>query len=150
MTAGTDSGAIFSGAAYTPDLDRARLTAQIERIRSYMLDAGWRSLREIKIALERTHAPAVFPESSISAQLRNLKKSPHSYRLEKRRREGVRGPGAGIWEYRLLRPTQIDFAFSASDVRPPRTARSDVASEPDDGRGREEFFRAARRIAGLQ
>lgn len=150
MRASTNSGATFSGAAYTPDLDRARLTAQIERIRSYMLDAGWRSLREIKIALERIHAPAVFPESSISAQLRNLKKSPYSYRLEKRRREGIRGPRAGIWEYRLLPPTQINFAFSASRVHPPRATRVEVSSEPDDGRGREEFFRAARRIAGFE
>ena len=43
---------IFAGAAYAPSLDKARLALQIERIRSDMLGVEWRTLREIKTALE--------------------------------------------------------------------------------------------------
>jgi hypothetical protein len=138
----------FAGAAYVPSLDRARLALQVERVRVFMLRREWQTLREIKTGLEAIHAPSVFPESSISAQLRNLKKPPYSHRLENRRRAGVRGPGAGIWEYRLRPPAQTDFAFSVQRAMAPQTARVDVGSEPlDDGRGREEFLREARRIA---
>ena len=136
-------GQIFAG-AYVPSLDKARLSVQIERIRSYMLGVEWRTLREIKAALENVYAPAVFPESSISAQLRNLRKSGFSYRLLRRRRAGVRGPGAGIWEY-LLRPP----APAQTENAAPAPIRVDAGSEPDDERGREEFLREARRIASL-
>jgi len=102
-----NSSVSFSGAVYVPTLDRARLTARQERIRWYMLRGEWRTLNEIKSALEEIYAPTVFPESSISSQLRNLKRPPHSCRLSKRRRVGVHGPGAGIWEYRLEPPEQI-------------------------------------------
>lgn len=149
MNPAANSATAFNGAAYAPSFDRARLTAQIERIRCYMLGVQWRTLREIKIALEERHAPTVFPESSISAQLRNLKKPPLSYRVEKRRRAGVYGPGAGIWEYRLLPPAQIDFTFSRQNVSSSEPSRVEDSNERDDGRGREEFLRTARRIAGL-
>jgi hypothetical protein len=104
-----DSTRIFGGPSYSA-LDRARLAAQIERIRDRALRIGWFTLREIKSDLEKIYAPAVFPESSVSAQLRNLKKSPYRHVLEKRRRVGSRGPGSGIWEYRLLPPRpQLDL-----------------------------------------
>jgi hypothetical protein len=98
----------FAGAGYEARHDRARLARQVERIRMYMVAVEtWRTLREIKAVLEKAYAPTVFPESSISAQLRNLKKPPYSHQLLKRRRIGVHGPGAGIWEYRLLPPAPI-------------------------------------------
>jgi hypothetical protein len=136
------SAGTFAGAAYVPSHDKARLSVQVERIRSYMLGVEWRTLREIKTALENIYAPTVFPESSISAQLRNLKKPGYCYRLLKRRRVGVHGPGAGIWEYRLLQPLQIERVPDPSSV--------DACSEPDDERGREEFLREARRIASME
>jgi hypothetical protein len=142
MRASADSTPTFRGAAYVPSLDRARLSVQIERIRSYMLGVEWRTLSEIKAALEVVYAPAVFPESSISAQLRNLRKQGFSHRLLRRRRGGVRGPGAGIWEYLLLLPAPAQTENAA-----PAAIRVDAGSEPDDERGREEFFREARRIA---
>jgi len=104
------AGRIFGGAAYEPSLDRARLSVQVERIRGFMLGVEWRSLREIKIALENIHAPTLFPEASISAQLRNLKKPPYFYRLMKRRRVGIHGAGGGIWEDKLLPPAQNEDA----------------------------------------
>jgi hypothetical protein len=150
MRAPADSTPTFRGASYDPQFDRARLSLQIERIRSYMLSVEWRTLREIKAALEDVYAPAVFPESSISAQLRNLKKPGYSYRLLRRRRVGVRGPGAGIFEYRLLAPTQAENVEIAHERRAPDPSRVDAGSEPDDQRGREEFLREARRIASLE
>lgn len=120
---------IFAGAGYDPQFDRYRLTLQVERIRRYMLLAGWKTLREIKADLEWTYAPAVFPESSISAQLRNLRKSPLSHRLDKRRRAGVHGPGAGIWEYRLLPPEpppQLGLFIEKQGDQPPAAARVDT------------------------
>jgi hypothetical protein len=139
----------FSGAGYDSKLDHGRLTLQVERIRSYMLRAGWQTLRELKLALEQMYAPASFPESSLSAQLRNLRKPKLCYRVEKRRRAGVHGPGAGIWEYRLLPPAQMELAEIKYERPRPRADCGDARTEPDDGKGREEFFRTARRIAGL-
>ncbi len=84
----------FSGPAYDPAKDQARLATQLETIRDLMLDGVWLSLAEIKAATGHG-------EASISAQLRHLKKERFgSYRLEKRRR----GENAGMWEYRILPP----------------------------------------------
>jgi len=150
MRASPGSTPNFAGAAYDPNLDRRRLGVQIERIRSYMLGAGWRTLLEIRRSLEAFHSPSVFPESSVSAQLRNLRKRPYCYRLQRRRRAGVHGPGAGIWEYALLPPAQLEFEVLAKKTGPAVDVvyepAVDVVHELDDGRGREKFFEAARRI----
>jgi hypothetical protein len=133
----------FAGAGYDPQFDRDRLILQVERIRRYMLLAGWKTLREIKADLEWTYAPAVFPESSISAQLRNLRKVPLSHRLDKRRRAGVHGAGAGIWEYRLSPPEpgqQLGLFVEKKSERPPAAAGIDAGGESDVRKGREEFF----------
>ena len=101
MISATDSRGTFSGAAYVPRLDRARLFHQIERIRAFALARDWFTLREAREELERLYSPVIFPEASLSAQLRNLEK-PAAGRLrckkEKRRRTGA---GKGVWEYRL-------------------------------------------------
>jgi hypothetical protein len=55
---------------------------------------GWKTLAEIRQTFD-------YPESSISAQLRHLRKKQFgSYRVEKRRRNGLKG----TWEYRVLQP----------------------------------------------
>ena len=85
----------FDGPDYVPKLDRARLTGQLERIYGVMQDGQWRTLRELAVA-------ARAPESSVSAQLRHLRKERFgSYVVEKRRREPL---DAGIFEYRVLSP----------------------------------------------
>ena len=54
----------------------------------------WKTLVEIHRALE-------FPESSISAQLRHLRKTQFgSFQVQKRRRNGSKG----TWEYRIFPP----------------------------------------------
>ena len=98
---------VFRGPGYSADLDRKRLSTQIERLRMYMLGAGWRTVTEIRSALEEKFAPTIFPENSIAAQLRNLRKSPYCYKLEKRRRGRDHAAHcAGIWEFHLVTPAE--------------------------------------------
>lgn len=81
------------GPAFDPHIDGPRLQRQQETIRAFMGDGRWRTLAEIS---EQTG----FPEASISAQLRHLRKPQFgAYQVEKRRRDG-----AGLWEYRVLPP----------------------------------------------
>jgi hypothetical protein len=86
----------FNGPDYVPELDRERLARQLERIKSLMLDGAWRTLSEVSSTTRD-------PESSVSAQLRHLRKKRFgSYTVEKRRR-GDRQ--RGLYEYRVLEPT---------------------------------------------
>ena len=78
------------GPEYDEDLDRERLHKQHERIRDFMIDGKWRTLREISTALS-------YPESSVSAQLRHLRKSEFGGHLVEKRRRGL----TGLWEYRV-------------------------------------------------
>ncbi len=91
------------GPAYDESLDGERIKTQMLRVRDYMLQNGsvgpWRTLGAIKEGLEHQYR-CRFPESSISAQLRSLKKDQFGgYTLEKRRVLG------GLWEYRLSSPS---------------------------------------------
>ena len=98
------------GPAFDAKLDGKSLAKQHERIRDYMLGLHptdrWRTLREIAAALN-------YPEASVSAQLRHLRKPKFgSYDVEKRRRVPARGVGlfdsmsSRLWEYRLSINTQ--------------------------------------------
>ena len=95
------------GPAYDPALDRERLAHQMDRIRGWMLlasEAGkWKTLREIE---EMTG----YPQASISAQLRHLRKSAFGgYIVRKRRRDQA---DKGIWEYIVIAPpVQSKFEF---------------------------------------
>jgi len=89
------------GPAYDVDLDGKRISDQHTRIRRFMLRANelgqWMSLAEISLNLG-------YPEGSISAQLRHLRKKRFGeYRVEKRRRVAVKG----TWEYRVQPPIEI-------------------------------------------
>lgn len=81
------------GPAFQPQLDEARLERQHERIRDWMLSmTTWRTLAEIAAALG-------YPEASVSAQLRHLRKPQFGrYVVTKRRRADAR------WEYRVEKP----------------------------------------------
>ena len=93
----------FDGPDFNPRIDGERLGRQHERIRDLMLDRKWRTLSEIASLLG-------YPESSISAQLRHLRKPRFgSYEVLKRRRGNGR---AGTFEYRVDPPTgdpQLEF-----------------------------------------
>ena len=78
------------GPAYDPAKDGQRIRKQHEAIRDLMLDGQWRTLVEIEAILS-------YPQASISAQLRHLRKPKFgSYLVEKRRRND-----GGTWEYRV-------------------------------------------------
>ena len=82
----------FDGPVYDPAADKDRLTRQIGRVYSCMSDGVWRTLEEIA----RVTGDG---ESSISAQLRHLRKPKFgSYRVFRRPR-GDRQHG--LFEYRL-------------------------------------------------
>lgn len=86
---------MFNGPDYIPELDKVRLTGQIQRIYDLMIDGTWRTLTEIS-QLARAS------ESSASAQLRHLRKPRFgSYIVDKKRR-GDRT--AGLFEYKLIDP----------------------------------------------
>jgi len=84
-------------------------------IREYMLSrppwSEWRTLIEIEADLG-------FPQASISAQLRHLRKERFgSYCMEKRRR----GAHRGTWEYRVLPPPppgQVEMFQEAVSLEP--------------------------------
>ena len=136
----------FGGETYVSSLDRERLSRQIERVRAYMLGVRWKTLAEIKVKLERIYYPTKFPEQSISARLRDLRKRPYLCRLERRRR----GTG-GTFEYQLLPaiPVRPQLALFPETVRKSERRLPAKTSEADNGEGRAAFFRAARRVAGL-
>lgn len=70
--------------------DVPRLMTQMEHIKAYLSTHQWHTLAEIE-------ACTVYPQASISAQMRHLRKPKFgSYQIAKRRRT------PGTWEYRLL------------------------------------------------
>lgn len=86
----------FSGAALDPIRDTERLKRQIDCLRKYALDGRWRSVQTLTSELRVAYPHVGFPENSVSAQLRNLRKE--HFRVERRH---VRN---GLHEYRLLPP----------------------------------------------
>lgn len=100
----------FSGSDYNPKIDGKRLQKQHDAIRDLMLDGKWRTLSEI-------HQEIGFPEASISANLRHLRKPKFGgYSVLKRRRE----PWSGLFEYQVGLPVaqvkETEFSFVKSWV----------------------------------
>lgn len=80
----------FDGATYNPQVDQGRLGRQLKAVKDLMLDGQWRTLGEIEEILR-------FPQASISARLRDLRKFRcGSYAVLRRRRGNIY---AGIFEY---------------------------------------------------
>ena len=81
-----------------PDLtaaDNKRLTGQLADVLRVVRDGQWRTLREI------ANAASGYPEQSVSARLRDLRKDRFGkHQIERRRRQGH----VGLWEYRLVTP----------------------------------------------
>jgi hypothetical protein len=91
----------FDGADYNAAFDQVRLSGQLQRVRDYMLTAGWRTVPEIRAALEALHRGEHFPETSVSAQLRNLRKEKFGAHDVLRRRRG--DPKRGEFEFKVQR-----------------------------------------------
>jgi hypothetical protein len=95
---------------------KERVATQLEVLRGVLLKAAereeWMTLGELAKNTD-------FPEASISAQLRHLRKKEHGgYRVEKRVREADEAPRTGVkemvWEYRVR--TEIKEANEIKDV----------------------------------
>lgn len=92
---------IFDGTTFDQGKDGERLSKQLDRVRNLMLDGIWRTLPEIESLTQ-------FPQASISARLRDLRKDRFgAFRVERRRR------GVGLYEYRVLPPLFDDQGQSS-------------------------------------
>lgn len=81
-----DSPVRFDGACVEPQ-DHARLGEQLARVLDVMRDGDWHSVDGVKRAIWALYRISD-PETSISAQLRNLRKSKHGgYAIERKRVE---------------------------------------------------------------
>jgi hypothetical protein len=84
------NSAFFDGADYSPIRDNNRLSKQLDRVFTLMKDGQWRTLREISCKTKD-------PETSVSAQLRHLRKNRFGAHVVKRRH--VR---RGLYQYQLV------------------------------------------------
>jgi len=85
----------FCGSNYDPKLDEKRLSGQMEKIFNLMKDGTYRTLKEIEKLTG-------YPQSSISAQLRHLRKPMFGeFIVNKQRRIGRKTRPTGTWEYAL-------------------------------------------------
>lgn len=86
----------FDGDDYVSERDKPRLTLQIHQVRMYMENAGWLSVKDIAAELN-------FPEPSVSAQIRNLRKKRFGSRTVERRYQGN-----GLYEFKLMPKDDAD------------------------------------------
>ena len=79
----------FDGADIDQERDEPRLNRQMNIIRTRMENAGWLSVQQISRELG-------YPETSVSAQIRNLRKDKFGGRYVERRYQGN-----GLYEFKL-------------------------------------------------
>ncbi len=90
----------FEGSNYARSIDHLRLSGQLRRIFILMADGHWRTLSEIE------HITGD-PQSSISAQLRHLRKEKWgAHKVEKKNNS----PG-GTWKYRVVVNIAVSMIF---------------------------------------
>lgn len=79
----------FDGLTFQFELDFERLNTQLARVRELMADGRWRTLEDIE-------AVTGYPQASISARLRDLRKAKNgSFTVSRRRRS------EGQFEYQM-------------------------------------------------
>jgi hypothetical protein len=89
----TIPNAMFDGDTFEPKHDHARLRGQLLVVFNLMADQEWRTLGEIS-------ALTGYPEQSVSARLRDLRKRKFNAHKVERRPRGRREDG--LYEYQLL------------------------------------------------
>jgi len=82
----------FDGDDYKPKYDKERLTGQLLEIFNFISDQEWHTLNDIEEDIG-------FPQASISAQLRNLRKEKFGGFTINRKRSEERT--SGLYYYRL-------------------------------------------------
>lgn len=92
-----DAPVHFDGRTYDPEIDLARLTTQLDRVRGLMWSGGWWTIPALQNAIRLTWGVRA-SEASISARIRDLRKNKFGgYVIERDRVDG------GTFRYRLLR-----------------------------------------------
>jgi hypothetical protein len=82
----------FDGGTYSERLDRVRLLSQLDYVRDFLLQHGWVTLYLISQELE-------YPESSVSARIRDLRKEKFGgFKVVRRRKS------EGTFEYKIELP----------------------------------------------
>ncbi len=84
----------IQGADYIPQRDGPRLVSQLQRVEGVMSDHNWRTVKELCDTLKQLYPLNDFPEDSIQAQLRNLRKLGHTVD-----RQYI---GLGVYQYKLV------------------------------------------------
>lgn len=84
---------LFDTGCPIPREDTARIATQTARVRALMLDGEWRTIADVAHACGAS-------EPGASARLRDLRKFPYHYRVERRRVRDV----PGLYEYRVSVP----------------------------------------------
>ena len=89
----------FGGVTYDEELDGKRLGKQLDTVRARLLDIGdWLTLAEMEAVFAYQ-----YPQASISARLRDLRKPKFGgFVVERRRRHEAE---RGIFEYRVVKPS---------------------------------------------
>lgn len=108
VSRGDSSDPNFSGPVYDEQLDHERLSKQHERIRDLMIDGIWRTV-------EGVAQVTGYPENSIQAQLRHLRKPKFGgWIVDKRRRSLGEADGVSLhlWEYKLRKRTEDDPPYA--------------------------------------
>ena len=98
----------FDGDTYDHDVDGKRLGKQMRLVGSFMGTGKWWTLQEISLATG-------YPEASISARLRDLRKPRFGEHTVERRRCAE---GAGTWEYRVTATEKAQDERSTPGVTP--------------------------------
>jgi hypothetical protein len=84
--------------SFDAKLDRERLSSQMRRVEELMQDGESRTLHEIAVALRKLYPGSHFPEASLSARLRDMRRA--GYTVERERRSAK----SGLWQYRAVKP----------------------------------------------
>jgi hypothetical protein len=87
---------VFAGSDYQAERDGQRLATQIGCILLVVMDGNWWTVTRLSMKLRGLYPAIQFPENSVQAQLRNLRKL--GYTVEKRN-AAERGV---CYEYRVL------------------------------------------------
>jgi len=103
----------FGGKTYDRKHDGARLLTLLHRAQNLRADCQWRTLAEIQTKVGGS-------EASVSARLRDLRKSKLGGYTVERRRDGK--PELGIWEYRLT-------GEQCPNLGPPKPTRRQLEAE---------------------
>lgn len=97
----------FGGTTYSEEHDKDRLKKQLHHVKSTMSDGKWRTLGCLEGILG-------YPQASISARLRDLRKSKFGHHLVERER--VPG-GNGLYRYRVIlnKNPQMEMFFTGAE-----------------------------------